>query len=139
MLGSLQELDTQNACKVQVNYYKAKLNIRLSFQKGGWINASNTLVKKKIKVRKVAEEELKKAKKQLAKAELAEREAIKRIGIAVRAAERERKKRVKELEVQAKKQVLGIDTIIPPELLILICNPQNKPMENELEAVRIKY
>jgi hypothetical protein len=49
-------------------------------------------------VRKVVEEELKKAKKQLAKAELAEREALKRIGITVRAAERERKKRVRELE-----------------------------------------
>ena len=103
------------------------------------MNASDALAKKKIKVRKVAEEELKKAKKQLAKAESAEREALKRIGIAVRAAERERKKRVRELEAQAKKQVLGIDTIIPPELLIPIRNPQNEPTENELEAVRIKH
>jgi hypothetical protein len=34
ILGSLQELDTQNTRKAQVNRYKAKLNIRLSFQKG---------------------------------------------------------------------------------------------------------
>ena len=38
-----------------------------------------------------------------------------------------------------KKQVLGIDTIIPPELLIPIRDPQNEPTENELEAIRIKH
>jgi hypothetical protein len=63
MLGSLQELDTQNACKTQVECYKAKLNIQLSFQRGGWINISDTLEKKKIKVRNIVEEELKKAKR----------------------------------------------------------------------------
>jgi hypothetical protein len=103
------------------------------------MNTSDTLVKKKIKMRKVAEEKLKKAKKQLVKAESAEREALKRIGIAIRAAERERKKRVRELEAQAKKQILGINTIIPPELLISIRNPQNEPTENELEDIRIKH
>jgi hypothetical protein len=36
-------------------------------------------------------------------------------------------------------QVLGIDMIIPPKLLIPIRDPQNEPTENELEAVRIKY
>jgi hypothetical protein len=41
-------------------------------------------------VRNVAEEKLKKAKRQIAKAELAEKEALKRVGIAVRAAEREK-------------------------------------------------
>jgi hypothetical protein len=92
-----------------------------------------------MKVRKVAEEELKKAKKQLAKAELAEREALKRIGIAARAAERERKKRVRDLEAQIKKQVLGVNTIISPELLIPIRDPQNEPTENELETIRIKH
>jgi hypothetical protein len=44
-------------------------------------------------VRNVAEEKLKKAKRQIAKAELAEKEALKRVGIAVRAAERERERR----------------------------------------------
>ena len=34
ILGSLQELDAQNARKAQVNRYKAKLNAWLSFQKG---------------------------------------------------------------------------------------------------------
>jgi hypothetical protein len=29
--------------------------------------------------------------------------------------------------------------IIPSELLIPICNPQNESTENELEAVRIKH
>jgi hypothetical protein len=38
-----------------------------------------------------------------------------------------------------KKQVLRIDTIIPPELLIPIRDPQNEPTENELEAIRIKH
>ena len=74
-------------------------------------------------MRNTAQEELKKAKRQLVKAELAEREALKRVGIAARVAERERKRRVRDLEAQVKKQVLGIDTIIPPELLILIRDP----------------
>jgi hypothetical protein len=39
------------------------------------------------------------------------------------------------MKAQIKKQVLGINTIIPPELLILIRNPQNEPTENELEAI----
>jgi uncharacterized protein YlxW (UPF0749 family) len=103
------------------------------------MNASNTLVKKKIKVRKAAEKELKKAKKQLAKAESAEKEALKQIGVTVRAAERERKKMIKDLEAQARKRVLGVNTIIPPELLIPIRDPQNEPTEDEIEAIRIKY
>ena len=135
MLRSLQELDAQNARKAQVKRHKAKLNARLSFQRGGWLNASDALEKKKIKVRNAAEEELKKAKRQLAKAESAKKEALKRVGIAARAAERERKKRVRDLEAQAKKQVLGTDIIIPPELLILIRDPQNEPTESELEAI----
>jgi hypothetical protein len=90
-------------------------------------------------VRRVAKEELKKAKRQLTKAESAKREALKRVGIAARAAERERKRILKDMEAQVKKQVLGIDTIIPPELLIPIRDPQNEPTENELEAIRIKH
>jgi hypothetical protein len=139
MLGSLHEMDTQNARKAQVDRHKAKVNARLSFQRGGWLNASEALEKKKMKVRHIAEEELKKAKRQLTKAESAEREALKRVGIAARAAERERKRRVRDLEAQVKKQVLGIDTTIPPELLIPIRDPQNEPTENELEAIRIKH
>jgi len=54
-------------------------------------------------VRHVAEEELRKAKRQLAKAESVKREAIKRVGIAVRAAERERKRILKDMEAQVKK------------------------------------
>ena len=46
------------------------------------MNASDALEKKKTKVRKAAQEELKKAKRQLIKAELAKREALKRVGIA---------------------------------------------------------
>jgi hypothetical protein len=46
---------------------------------------------------------------------------------------------VRDMEAQIKKQVLGINMIIPPELLILIRDPQNKPTENELEAIQIKY
>jgi hypothetical protein len=63
------------------------------------MNISDTLEKKKIKVRNIVEEELKKAKRQLVKAESAEREALKKVGIAVRAVERERKKIVRDLEV----------------------------------------
>jgi hypothetical protein len=87
------------------------------------LNTSDTLEKKKTKVRNIAREELKKAKRQLAKAELAKREALKRVGITTRAAEREKKKILKDIEVQVKKQVLRINTIIPPELLIPIRDP----------------
>jgi len=127
-------MDTQIARTAQVERHKAKLNTRLSFQRGGWLNTSNALEKKKTKVRHAAEEELRKAKRQLAKAESVKREAIKRVGIAVRAAERERKRILKDMEAQVKKQVLGINTI-PPKLLIPIRDPQNEPTENELEAI----
>ena len=90
-------------------------------------------------MRKAAQEELKKAKRQLIKAKSAKREALKRVGITAQAAERERKKIVRDIEAQVKKQVLGIDTIIPPELLIPIRDPQNEPTEDELEAIRIKH
>jgi hypothetical protein len=56
-------MDTQIARILQVERHKAKVHARLSFQRGGWLNASNTLEKKKTKVRRVAEEELKKAKR----------------------------------------------------------------------------
>jgi hypothetical protein len=62
------------------------------------LNASNTLEKKKTKVRNIAEE-LKKAKQQLTKVKSTERETLKRVGITTRAAERERKKIVRDLEV----------------------------------------
>ena len=62
MLGSLHEMDAQISRTAQVKRHKAKLNARLSFQRGGWLNASDTLEKKKTKVRKAAQEELKKAK-----------------------------------------------------------------------------
>ena len=63
MLGSLHEMDTQIARIAQVEWHKAKVHARLSFQRGGWLNASNALEKKKTKVRRVAKEELKKAKR----------------------------------------------------------------------------
>jgi hypothetical protein len=56
-------MDTQIARIAQVKQLKAKLNTRLSFQRGGWLNASDSLEKKKTKVRYIAEEELKKAKR----------------------------------------------------------------------------
>jgi hypothetical protein len=46
------------------------------------LNTSDALEKKKTKVRNIAQEELKKSKRQLTKAESAEREALKRVGIA---------------------------------------------------------
>jgi hypothetical protein len=90
-------------------------------------------------VRNAVEEKLKKAKRQLAKAKLAKKEALKRVGIAARVVERERKKRVRDLEAQVKKQVLETNIIISPELLILIRDSQNKPIESKLKAIRIKH
>ena len=52
-----------------------------------------------MKVRYIAKEELKKAKRQLIKAKLAKREAIKRVEIAIRVVERERKRILKDIEV----------------------------------------
>jgi len=59
------------------------------------LNASNTLEKKKIKVKYITKEELRKAKQQLVKAELTKREALKRVGITIRVVERERKKSIR--------------------------------------------
>jgi hypothetical protein len=50
-------------------------------------------------VRRITKEELKKAKRQLIKAELAKREALKRVGITTRVIERERKRILKDIEV----------------------------------------
>jgi hypothetical protein len=50
-------------------------------------------------VRNIVEKKLKKAKRQLAKAELAKKKALKRVGITIQVVERERKKIVRDLEV----------------------------------------
>ena len=52
-----------------------------------------------MKVRYIAQEKLRKAKRQLIKAKLAKREALKRVEITVRVVERERKKILKDIEV----------------------------------------
>ncbi|PMD18622.1 hypothetical protein NA56DRAFT_706534 [Hyaloscypha hepaticicola] len=98
-LGSLHEMDMQNARASQVERHKAKLNARL------------------IKVRMAREADLKKAKRDLYKAESAEKEALRVKGVAARAAERDRKKQLKALEVEVKKKILDVDITIPLELL----------------------
>jgi hypothetical protein len=61
MQGSLHKMEIKQVCAGQIATYKAKLNARLSFQKGGSILASDALAQKKVKARKAAEEKLKKA------------------------------------------------------------------------------
>jgi hypothetical protein len=82
--------------------------------------ASEVLKKKKTKVRKAAEEKLKKAKWALSRAEGRAREELRVKGVAARTTERERKKKLKTLKEQGKRHILSINTIIPPELLIPI-------------------
>ena len=50
MLGSLHAMDVRHAREAQVTRHKVKLSNRLSFQRGGWIKASDALEKKKVKV-----------------------------------------------------------------------------------------
>jgi len=61
MRGSLYKIEIKQARVGQVATYKAKLNARLSLQRGGLILALDALDQKKIKARKAAKEKLKRA------------------------------------------------------------------------------
>jgi len=131
MLGSLHEMDMKKARASQVESHKAKLNARLSFQKGGSILASDALEQKKVKARKAAEEKLKKAQKAVTRAENQAKEELRIKGVAARREERERVKAISE------HQALGIQP--PPEMWIPIRDPQKNPLPEETEAIRISH
>ena len=75
----------------------------------------------------VAEEKLKKAKRELSKAQSKENKVLRVRGVAAREEERGRKRKLRPYEALAKKHVkkpvLGINTTIPPELLIPVRDP----------------
>jgi hypothetical protein len=122
-------MDMKKARASQVANHKAKLNARLSFQKGGSMLASDALIQKKVKARKAAEEKLKKAQTVVNRAENKAKEDLRVKGVAARKAEKERLKAISE------HQVLGIK--LPPEIWIPIHDPQKNPTLEETEAIRI--
>ena len=69
MRGSLHEMEIKQARVGQIATHKAKLNARLSFQKGGSILDLDALAQKKVKARKAAEEKLKMAQTAVTRAE----------------------------------------------------------------------
>jgi hypothetical protein len=122
-------MDMKKACASQVANHKAKLNARLSFQKGGSMLASDALIQKKVKARKVAKERLKKAQTIVTRAENKAKEDLRVKGVAARKAERERLKTILE------HQALGVQ--LPPEIWIPIRDLQKNPTPEETEAIRI--
>jgi hypothetical protein len=96
VLGSLAEMDLQNAKAKQVEVYKKKLSARASLLKGGLILALVAL--KKVKQKKLLEAKrgLKKAKAVLTRAENKAKEELKKLGVIDRKAERERKKWIRQ-------------------------------------------
>ena len=127
MLGSLHEMDMRNARAIQVANHKAKLNARLSFQKGGSILASDALAQKKVKARKAAKEKLKKAQTAVTHAENKAKEDLRVKGVTARKAEKDRVKTI----------ALGIQ--LPPEIWIPIRDPQKNPLPEEIEAIQISH
>jgi len=124
-------MDMKKARASQVATHKAKLNARLSFQKGGSILASDALAQKKVKARKAAEEKLKKAQTAVTRAENKAKEDLRVKGVAARKAERDRVKTIQE------HQALGIQ--LAPEIWIPIRDPQKNPTAEETEAIRISH
>jgi hypothetical protein len=136
MLGSLGQMDLQNAAKKQVDIQKAKLTARVSLSKGGSMPASIGLARKKEKEVKMAGAALKKAKAVLARAESKVKDEVYHQGVADRKEERERKKWVKEQQVL---QGRGITVHIPPEKLIPIRDREKEPSVQELEDIQILH
>jgi hypothetical protein len=135
MLGGLAERDLQNAKKKQIDIHKSKLTLRASILKGGTLRASEAWEIKKEKEVKAAIEALKKAKVDLAKVEREERDLRYRYGVKDKAAERSRKKWLKEIY---RRQAHGIPITIPPEKLIPIRDREKEPLDEEIEAFRTK-
>jgi hypothetical protein len=108
MLGSLHKINIKKARASQVANHKAKLNARLSFQKGGLLLASDALIQKKAKARKAAEEKLKKAQTAVTRAENKAKEDLRVRGVAARKAEKKRLKTILE------HYALGVQ--LPPEI-----------------------
>jgi hypothetical protein len=84
MRRSLYGLEIQQAHAGQIATHKSKLNYRLRFQKGGSILASIALKQKMVKLRKIAEERLRKAQLLLTRAENKEKQDLRVRGVATR-------------------------------------------------------
>src|SRR5271163_2108139 len=131
MRGSLHEMEIRQARAGQIATHRAKLNARLSLQRGGSILASDALNQKKVKARKAAEEKLKKAQTTVTRAENKAKEELRVKGVAARKAEKDRLKTIQQ------HQALGIQ--LPPEIWIPIRDPQKNPTPEETEAIRISH
>ncbi len=131
MRGSLYKIEIKQARVGQVATYKAKLNARLSLQRGGLILALDALDQKKIKARKAAKEKLKRAQTAVTRAENKAKEELRVKGVAARKAEKDRLKAIQ--------QHYALSIQLPPEIQIPIRDPQKNPTPKETEAIRISY
>jgi hypothetical protein len=129
--GSLHKMEIKQAHAGQITIHKAKLNARLSFQKGGSILASDALAQKKVKARKAAEEKLKKAQTAVTCAENKAKEDLRVKGVAARKAEQDRVKTIQE------HQALSVQ--LAPKMWIPIRNPQKNPTAKEREPICISH
>ena len=65
MRACLHEMEVNNARQAQIEVYKAKLNARLSLQKGGNLIALDALNKVKLAKRNAAEKAVRKARRKI--------------------------------------------------------------------------
>jgi hypothetical protein len=128
MRGSIHEMEINNANTAQLQVHKNKLSARKSIQKGGSRLACEALDKIKDKIRKEAENKLKKARTAITRTENKAKNQLKDRGIQARKDEKARLNYLKE------QQPLG--TYIPPEMLLPIRDPEKQPTEEEKEALR---
>jgi predicted KAP-like P-loop ATPase len=90
MQGILHENEIKRSRESAVAKHKSKLFARMSIQKGGSILASDALAQKKAKIRKAAEENVRKAQAAINKAESKARRDLNDQGKADRRAEKAR-------------------------------------------------
>jgi hypothetical protein len=138
MQGSLHEMEVKQAHVGQIATHKAKLNARLSLQKGGSILALDALDQKKVKLRKVAEEKLKKAQIAITRMENKAKEELRIKGVATRKVEKDRLRTIQQHQALGiQHQVLGIQ--LPSTIWIPIRDPQKNPTLKEIEAIHISH
>ena len=128
MRGSLHEMEIINSRQSQIEIHKAKLNARLSLQKGGSLLGIDGLNKKMKVKREAAEDAVRKAKRRIVQHENKAKSKLHQRGIQARKDEKAR------LQFISSNRVLGAR--IPDDKWIPIRDPEKNPLPIETEALR---
>ena len=128
MQGSLHEMEIAQAHTGAVETHKRKLQARKSLQKGGSLLASDALQKIKDKKRKEADENLKRARTAITRAENKAKNELHAKGVQARKDEKARLQFIQE------HHVLG--STIPDYYWLPIRDPEKNPTSAETEALR---